>query len=201
MNIRQCRNTALLLVSFAMSSACTKQEPSKNITPSVIFEVNRQLLGDSVISKAHHISFAPPKGWEALPKNIEEQFRAKLEQANTGDIRPQPHYIFVSKSKATLMVSSLEFPLQDTTLALKRAHYVGKMKSQIDSTMLRVAEFRKGVMLLTQCVIRTPTQISFKILVESEQTLLQFDYIVPLAVYNNEIRAVESSIGSIFTIQ
>lgn len=202
MTIRKGLNICLLVVFFVIQTACTKQETPKNETPLVTFQVNRQLLGDSVASTLYKITFFPPKDWITLPKDIEEQFRSKLEQANTGDIRPQPLYVFVAKkSKATLMVSSLEFAQLDTNVAMKRLYYVNRIKSQIDSTMLRVAEFRKGTIVCTQCVIRTPTQISFKLLIESEQKLLQFDYIILLSVYNQEIRAVESSIGSIITIQ
>jgi hypothetical protein len=194
--------TAVLLVFLAISYACTKKQEPNNTIPLVKFEVNRRLLGDSILSKVHKVSFFVPKDWKPLPKDIEEKLRLRLSEQNIGEIRPQPMYLFVGeKSKATLIVSTLDFPQQDSTVALKKAHFVRKVQSQIDSTMLRVSEFRKGTMPLVQCVIRTPTQITFKILIEAETTLLQFDYIIPMAIYNNEIRAVESSIGSIFTIQ
>jgi hypothetical protein len=182
--------------------ACTKNDAPPKTIPAVTFDVNALLLGDSVVSKQYGITFFVPKNWKPLPKDIEQQLRSRLSDVNTGEIRPEPLYIFVGEAnKATLAVSVLRFPAQDTSITLQRMRFVQSVKSNTDSSTLRIAEFRKNTMLMTQCVIRTPERISFKVLVEAKNALLQFDYVLSMAVYTKEIRAVESSIGSILLIQ
>jgi hypothetical protein len=203
MNIRfWWKNNLVLMVLCCTVLACAnKDEPRKSI-PLVKFDVNPQLLGDSIVSNLLAVKFSIPKHWKRLPPAIEEQVRVRLAEVNVGDIRPEPLYIFVEgKSNATLTVSSLTFAALGSSVAQQREVYVRRITTQIDTTKLQVSEFRKDNMHLTQCVIRSSEKILFRVLVEAKKQLLQFDYAIPLTVYTQEIKAVESSIGSIFTIQ
>lgn len=203
----QIRIFILLFCIFLTN--CGKTTKQKEITSTVegmTFTVNRQLLKDSLNIIDEKMIISIPKSWKPLPDSLKSSLTSKVETFNARNdssaIQLNIHSVYVQPdNKASLVISRLSFPKNDSTESLQRKHYTQQMKTGIDSTSLGIAEFSKDGIFITQYMIRTLQSVSFKLLFKAHKSMMQCDYIIPTNAFQQEIRAVESSIGSIFISQ
>lgn len=206
--MRQIRIFTLLFCIFLVLANCgktTRQKASSTVT-GMTFTVNRQLLNDSLSIVDEKMILSIPKSWKPLPDSLKNSLTSKVEtfnaRNNSSAIQLNIHSVYVQPdNKASLVISRLSFPTSDSTELLQRQHYTKQMKTGIDSTSLGIAEFTKDGIFITQYMIRTQQSVSFKLLFKAQRSMMQCDYIIPNNVFQQEIRAVESSIGSIFIYQ
>lgn len=199
------RYIAIIVVSCSILTSCNfSEKPKKDTIPTMTFTVNRQLLGDSLSLADEGFRILIPKNWKPLSENLARELTSKMEAREAASdtnssIRPQIVSVFSKpNSGASLIISRVRFPKQDSTEKSQRLHYTEQTKSRIDSTSLGVAEFMSNGVKITQYMIRSQENTSFKLLFKGRSSgMIQCDYILPNTIFQQEIRAVESSIGSI----
>ncbi len=180
-------------------SACTEKRASTPSSKNIRVEVDSTLLDISVLDTALNLTFRVPKDWKPLESAMQAEMQAKLAQQDTNDIRIAPKHVFKRvQGKSALAVSELYFPSGMTNTAQKIDEYTKRIKSGMDTSSCQVARFTNNAIPITQIVLRSPQTVAFKLLIPSAGRIFQFDYILALPEFNQNIRAVESSIGSIF---
>lgn len=198
----------LFLMTCFTLSCTTKDKPQKSTIPTLSFTVNRQLLGDSVYLADEGLKIIAPRHWKPMSAVQMNEISEKMHalEAKNGDstnlIRVGVESVFVLQNGgASLVISRIRFPKQDSTEDLQRLHYSQQTKERIDSTSLGTADFMCNNIRLTQYMIRTSQSVSFRLFFKARSSMMQCDYIIPTSIFQQEIRAVESSIGSILFTQ
>jgi hypothetical protein len=94
-------------------------------------------------------------------------------------------------------VGRLRLDTSAVTFGEQMTRYGGTLARQFGDS-LRQAQFMKDDLYMAQFLAQPEGLVNFKLVFEAPADgLLQFDYVVPRRVYPQEVRSVESSIGSI----
>ncbi len=185
----------VLLLGVVLLAGCGA-EPRSDVQP-MQFDVDPGRLGVAVEAADHGIRFQAPAGWEPLAASaIDSIGRAVALLGDVFDLRPR--YVFLDPSTGSLLsVATVSLP-DSLTFDEQIAHYGALLADQFPSDTLRQGQYLKDGIHIAQFLVHPPGRVTFKLLFESPfGTLLQFDYLVPAAQYPGQIKAIESSIGSI----
>ena len=187
----------ITLISFLLF--CSKQ--NKTSSPEVTelaFEVDSTRLELTRHDQYLGIQFNSPKGWTLTPKTLFEAF-SKQESSTFlegSDFKISPISIFLNQEKKSILYISQMHGFQDSTSVDKYKDLIQRIFSPN-----KVGDFFKDNILFTQYLIQDENRVNFKLLFfNSKNQLIQFDYIVPNNFYISELKAIESSIGSIHLI-
>ena len=185
----------VLLLGVVLLAGCGA-EPRSDVQP-MQFDVDPSRLGAVVEAADHGIRFQAPTGWEPLAASaIDSIGRAVALAGDVFDLRPR--YVFLDPSTGSLLsVATIRLP-DSLTFDEQIAHYGALLADQFPSDTLRQGQYLKDGIHIAQFLVQSSGRVTFKLLFESPfGTLLQFDYLVPAAQYPGQIKAIESSIGSI----
>lgn len=194
------KKSLLLILFLFFLIACEERTDSGNSSlDEVLFTVDRNLLGNKIINETNSIEFYVPKlltQSENNFKSIEDQLNAYL----TEEIDFTLQYVWTDSMKEnSLLVSKIILPaelindpienyselLRNTGLYHKAAH----------------TKFLKDGMVISQFITNHNNYVIIKIIFQPRETkLIQFDYIFNKENYKQEVRSIESSIGSIKTL-
>ena len=198
--------SSILLVALWVIACSQRSEPEtssdKKQMNQMAFEVQRERLGDSLGSQRCGVSMFAPRDWKPLAPEMLEQMRSRIAALthDTAAFRLQPEYVFAKQQTGvSLTLSRVLF--RDTTLSgsVRLQHYTASLlAANPDTNTVKTAAFLKGDIPITQVFLRHEQQIAYKLLfLNARNEILQLDYVLPLQVFEAEIKAVESSIGSI----
>jgi hypothetical protein len=161
------------------------------------FLVDPALVGEVVRDTLQAILFQPPKSWQSLPESDVARLREAM-AASGGPVEVRPSHVFCSAdSQQVLSVSSVRVAGAETPEQQVDAYWSILEEHAGDRVPTRDAYVKDGLHI-TQLYDHRDGQIRFTLLFASAVgTLLQFDYLVSEQAYPAEVRALESSIGSI----
>lgn len=187
-----------MVISFLVGCAENKEKIS---TSDIEFNVNKNLLSEEISDSTLGIIFSIPKNVERLEgKNLEafhSQINNEIDPA-TG-VKYSLQYIFFNDSTRSLF-SVINVTLLDSLIPKydRQKVFNDFLISSIDTNKTKTATFTKDEIKIYQYLTQHNDIISFKLtFLTSNYDLLQFDYISRKENYPNEIKAIESSIGSI----
>ena len=185
----------IVIVLFCSRENNNTSEKTEELT----FEVDSTKLELTSYNQDLGIQFNAPKGWTPISHTIFEQFskRDTVVFIENSDIKIQPKSIFFNEAHKTLLYISQLQKLEDSTWVEK---YKGLIQTKFSP--VKVGDFLKDDILFTQFLIQDKHLVTFKLLFFNlNNQLIQFDYIIPKDTYLSEIKAIESSIGSIKLIE
>jgi hypothetical protein len=178
--------------------ACGSKDDSHEI-PEMEFLVNSDLLGTSIRDSLLNVTFNPPLPWEPLRNDVFAEAKRQLlsGQSDSDTISVIPEYIFLDdKLGSSLIVSTVRFRTDSGTDNIGRYHTSLKEHFSVEDVLYSV--YVKDGIYFHQYLLQNEEIINFKLLTqETDNTILQWDYVVPRNAYTFEVRAIESSIGSI----
>ncbi len=188
------KSSNIALILFLLF--CSKQE--KTSSPKVAeltFEIDSTKLELTSYNQDLGIQFNTPKEWKPIPRSLFEEFSKQISSIflEGNDFIVNPIFIFLNQQNKSLLYISQFQKFEDSTT-------VKKYKDLIQETFspIKVGDFLKDDIIFTQYLIQDENRVNFKLLFfNSKNQLIQFDYIVPKDVYVPELKAIESSIGSI----
>lgn len=188
-----------MLVFLSVGCGQERQEASSDM-PRMSFDVDTTRLGAPVQAAAYDIAFRPPAGWAPLSSaELDSMSHAGTALSDTAALRPL--YVFLDATQGSVLsVGRLRL---DTTATFgeQMKQYGASLNQQFGDT-LRQAQFMKDELYMAQFLAQPEGLVNFKLVFEApSEGLLQFDYVVPQSVYPQEVRSVESSIGSIRPVQ
>ena len=188
----------ILLCGIVISGfvGCDSPNTKKQETyETLVFKVDETRLEPIVIDTTLRIKIAAPKGW----KKIEDSMLAEI--VNTWDLQPTqviPRLIFLNESSLSMcIVSKLEsvsIAPDETLLKTLATAY----QNQFPKTTVQQTVFMKDAFRIHQLMVIASDFVLIKLICDAPETLVfEVDYRVPRDVYQTELRAIESSIGSI----
>lgn len=180
-----------------MTIACSSAE-EKN-ADALKFQVDSALLEQARALEPYQITFRAPKNWKKIDKVLFDSLRARvaMEREEMGFSLVPLEIYSKQENEAMLAVSEMRIPSdKDAVLGT----YYSQLENAFPGFEVKQGTFTSGDLFFRQYLIYSPDRVMFKLIAHKDNTdthYLQFDYIIPREHYGNEIKAIESSIGSI----
>ena len=182
---------------------CESPNAQKQPYETLVFKVDETRLESTVTDTTLRIKMAAPKNWKKIDDSMLAQVINKLDTHLTDpELQIVPRWIFLNEnSMAMCIVSRLDSrsiaPDASLLKTLKTAYQNQFPKATVQHTVFMKDGFR-----IHQLMVIATDFVRIKLICDAPETLVfEVDYRVPRDVYQTELRAIESSIGSINLIQ
>ena len=174
---------------------CDNPNPSDE---SLVFHVDKTRLEPAITDSMLKIEIAAPKGWKVIDDATLAQVIDRLGDTLTQGLQMTPRWVFVNEAtRAMCVVSRLEgvkATSDETLLQTLESAY----RSQFPMGKVQRATFRKDAFRVHQLMVVASNFVLIKLICDApEPPVFEVDYVVPSDVYQQELRAIESSIGSL----
>lgn len=189
------------LVCLIVISSCvgcdfpnTKKQPAETL----VFNVDETLLEPALTDTLLKIKIASPKNWKMIDDTMFMQVVNKLDSQLTEDIKLVPRWIFLNEgSRAMCVVSKLDgvgiAPNETFLETLTTAYRERFPNATVEKTI-----FMKDAFRVHQLMVIAADFVLIKLICDAPETpIFEVDYRIPRDVYQIELKAIESSIGSI----
>ena len=190
----------LLLCGIIIGSlvGCDPPNSQKRTYETLVFNVDQTRLEPAITDTTLKIEISAPKGWKAIDDAMLMEVIDRLGDKLTQGLQMMPRWVFMNEdSRATCVVSRLEsgkVPLNETLLQTLETAY----RTQFPKATVQRAIFMKDAFRVYQLMVGASDFVLIKLMCNaSENPVFEVDYVVPRDVYETELRAIESSIGSI----
>ena len=190
----------LLLCGIIISSliGCDPPNSQKRTYETLVFNVDQTRLEPAITDTTLKIEISAPKGWKAIDDAMLMEVIDRLGDKLTQGLQMMPRWVFMNEdSRAMCVVSRLEsgkVPLNETLLQTLETAY----RTQFPKATVQRAIFMKDAFRVYQLMVGASDFVLIKLMCNaSENPVFEVDYVVPRDVYETELRAIESSIGSI----
>ena len=193
-----------LLYSIVLSGfiGCESPNAQKQPYETLVFKVDETRLEPTVTDTTLRIKIAAPKDWKKIDDSMLTQVADKLDtQLTPQELQIVPRWIFLNEgSQAMCVVSKLndvEITSDEPLLKTLTTAY----RNQFPNATVQQTIFMKDAFRIHQLMVITTGFVRIKLICDAPETLVfEVDYRVPRDVYQTELRAIESSIGSISLI-
>ena len=189
----------IIFVSFivAMVLGCTKEQATNAEFAEITFSVDLSLLSEEYICSDIGISLYPPLSWEQISPVLMTAIKEKLKASqDTSGVTILPLNVFMDKEKSfTCFISVFisEFPA-DKTLE----NYLNESRIKNQDLNINEGTFAHNGLGFHQLIFTKGDKITVKLIaLNNEQKVFMVDYVVPFKYYEEELRTIESSIGTI----
>ena len=190
----------LLLCGIIISSliGCDSPNAQKRTHETLTFNVDPTRLEPAITDTTLKIEISAPKGWKAIEDAMLTEVIDTLGDTLTQELQMVPRWVFLNEnSRAMCVVSRLEggaVPPNDTLLKTLETAY----RAQFPKATVQRAIFIKDAFRVHQLMVAASDFVLIKLICNApENPVFEVDYVVPRDVYGTELRAIESSIGSI----
>jgi hypothetical protein len=192
---------SLLFIVFLLILSC--QNDNKNTfekASELSFAIDNNLLGTAIIDLNQSLSYSVPKFWlNSDSSKFSKLFEfVNYEKNNLNIILHLKNVFADSNTKSYLVVSELKSETNNFNLKMLNQEITELLKVKFDSASFKKALFTKDGIEVLQFLLIQKESVNFKLIfLTKNNKFLQFDYFISLETYINEIKSVESSIGSI----
>lgn len=193
-----------LFLVIMMSTSCVQQKSDSPEKPQeLLFEIDSLRVGAFYADPIAGFQFQAPKHWQPVADQLMEKLAAQVTQPiQSQEIDFRPLTFFLNHENGSALSISRIISQTDTTWPQLRSQYIDLVKTNFQATEFKSGEFMKDEIQFTQFLIQTDKTVNFKLVFENRPgQIIQLDYIVPKNYYPNEVKAIESSIGSIKRIK
>ena len=174
---------------------CDSPNAKKQAYETLVFKVDETLLEPPVMDATLRIKIAAPKNWKQINDAMLTEVMNKLDTQFTQELQMVPRWIFLNESsRAICIVTKVDITPDETLLKTLKTTY----QNQFPNATVQQAVFMKDAFRIHQLMVIDANFVRIKLICDAPETLVfEVDYRVPKDVYQTELRAIESSIGSI----
>ncbi len=177
---------------------CDSPNVQKQPYENLVFKVDKTRLEPAVEDTTLRIKIAAPKNWKEIDDPMLAQAINELDTQPTPELQIVPRWIFLDKSSQAMCIVSklngVEIAPDETLLKTLTTAY----QNQFPNATVRQTVFMKDAFRIHQLMVIAADFVRIKLICDAPETLVfEVDYRVPRDVYQTELRAIESSIGSI----
>jgi hypothetical protein len=184
-----------IICSFVGCDPSNTRKPSNE---TLTFNVDHTLLEPVIADLELNITMAAPKNWKMIDNSMLTEVVNKTDLRITQDHKLTPYMIFVNKeSHAMCLISKINdvnISLDENFLQTLTASY----QKQFPKATVKHGIFMKDIIQIFQLLVVTVDTVLIKLIcVPPNTSVFEVDYYLPKDVYQKQLRAIESSIGSI----
>ena len=190
----------LLLCSLVISGfvGCDAPNTRKHAYETLTFQVDETRLEPAIADTTLSIKIAAPKHWKKIDEAMLAQVIKALDTHPIPELQPVPRWIFLNAaSRAMCIVSTFNNVNVAPDATLLKTLTIA-YQNQFPNATVQSAIFMKDAFRIHQLMVSAADFVHIKLICDAPETLVfEVDYRVPRDVYPTELRAIESSIGSI----
>jgi hypothetical protein len=190
----------LLFLSLLISCSGESQEDNHKL----YFFVDSTLLATKYENSALKFAFHPPVGCQPLSEAVLREVIARLDSSMilSDSIIFQLVQMFIdTTNKLSCSVSKIICSDIDSNLIHLTAIYSRLLHQKFPGATIKTGNFNIDSIAIIQFLILTENKVIFKLIFNSPtKNTLQIDYAIARSKYPEFIRNIESSIGSISTL-
>lgn len=193
----------ILIISFYLISStiqgCGNKNHSENNDPKELtFKVDNSLLGEKFIDNYLEFSFSPPNSClqmsEGIVQKVKDRFKQEYTVPNSFVI--EPHMFFLNENDQFACLISILPTLTNADNSIVK--YQQAICTQYIDSQVSQADFLHNGFRIYQSLIISKDIVQFKLVVtQSVNKSFQIDYVIPKSIYQDNLKAIESSIGSL----
>lgn len=201
--MRKKRKLLFISVSVVFVFLVLSCDQSKNKTglQELTFNVNVNLLNPEIADSVLGITYNPPLGWNQVDSvsflKIGNLFQSQNTILKDYNIRN----IYRDDSTFSMLIVADLSGISDSSLNRKIQQISSMQRDTTQKLSLKYGEFTYNGFDIKQFLLQNPSFINFKLFfVKRGRQNFLLEYILPLKVYAEKIRIIESSIGSLTKI-
>jgi len=178
---------------------CDSPNAQKQPYETLVFKGDETRLEPTIRDTTLRIKIAAPKNWKKIDEAMLAQVTNKLNpQLTTRELQLVPRWIFLNEGSHAMCVvsgfSGVDITPDEALLKTLETAYRGKFPN---ATVQRTI-FMKDAFRIHQLMVIATDFVLIKLICDAPESLVfEVDYLLPRDVYRTELRAIESSIGSI----
>ena len=183
----------LLIISLF---GCAKEQATTQYA-EVAFTVDYTLLSQEYISSETSISFNPPKNWKQVSSQLMISIKENTQtMRDSSNIIIEPVNVFLDNERSfTCFLSIIDNELSDDSIINK---YIAEFKLKNQDLKINEGLFAHNDLNFHQLSFSKDDIVTIKLIAENSlNKTFMIDYILPLKFYEEELRSIESSIGTI----
>ena len=185
----------IILISMALLN-CTKDK-TKEKPETLIFNVDSLLIGEQYTNTEIGISFYPPKEWNQISSDLMvsiEQSLQEMEDSSAVDIILQN--VFLNQKNSCICFLST-FQKTMPAAQIRDAYLTELYAGDIQGSVTEGSYLHNGFNI-RQLIHVQDDQVTIKLIcISDDEHIFLLDYIVPSQFYGQNIRSIESSIGTL----
>lgn len=181
----------------------SKQKPEESQPyETLIFNVDDDLIEPAVVDSLLGISISAPKNWKLVSDSVFIEITTRLDSILGKQIRMEPRQIFVDTNIGAMCVvskvDSVDISHGEKLLTdLKEAYQTKFPKANVQIGIFLTNEFQ-----INQLMVASSKFVLIKLFLDDDRIpVFEVDYVVPFQAYAQELRSIESSMGSIFVVK
>ncbi len=193
------KTVVIISTILAMSlTSCQRKDASKTNAADdkyLAFNVDQTLLDQVYRDDMLRMQFHPPRDWKTVSDTLIDSLYADLKGSF---FKIELRKIFLSDSlRCACVLSKIDsLDIEDTQQIFKTAEI--QFTANDRQADIRNAEFHTEYFRVRQTLAMTQNMVFFRLLFDHPETeIFEVDYFLPKDVYVGQVRAIESSIGSI----
>ena len=174
-----------------------KSSKTEDTHPSLEFQIDPALLEPKIQDKELGIEISPPAGWEKRDSTFSNSGTLKELRAIEMLVGSPKHFFQHNQTNSLCILSkSTTNSVKNTENLILRSK--SGLEKQFPSAKISTSTFLKDKILVHQIMLLSPEYVILKLVCELDK-LKAFEvvYILPKNAYADQLRAIESSIGSI----
>lgn len=189
---------AFILLLFSLI-ACSEQN---NKIQELTFRIKEELLDSAYVDTTHNISFRPPRFFKSLsPDDLEQLVKSQENMASSAELKElklTPIFAFADSSqKSYCFVSAIESHAYNDNESIIKI-YKEKIKNKFINSNIKEGIYKIKDIIVHQLTLMDQNMVTIKLILNPEASdPIVVDYMMPLQIYRKNLRAVESSIGTI----
>ncbi|MCD4797365.1 MAG: hypothetical protein K8R49_09400 [Candidatus Cloacimonetes bacterium] len=185
----------IILISLVLLN-CTKDK-KKEEPETLIFIVDSLLIGKRYTNEEIGVSFCPPKEWNQLSAELMrsiEQSLQEMEDSSSVDIILQN--VFLNQKNSCICFLST-FQKTMPAAQIRNTYLTELYAGDIQGSINEGSYMYNGVNI-RQIIHVQDDQVTIKLVcISDDEHIFMLDYIVPSKFYEQYIRSIESSIGTL----
>ena len=187
----------LLFVLISLILLNCAKDKNKEELETLVFNIDSLLIGEQYTNPEIGISFCPPKEWNQLSSKLMtsiEQSLQEMEDSSSVDIILQD--VFLNQINSCICFLST-FQKTITAKQIRDAYLTELLAGDIQGSVTEGSYLHNGLNI-RQLIHVQDDQITIKLVcISDDENIFMLDYIVPAQFYEQNIRAIESSLGTI----
>ena len=196
MNIR---NTISIIVLLLSTISCSPDNKINDGFTEVVFNVDSNLLSKTPVTIENIFQITYPSDFNKIDDINFQKIKTVIESDTASFFRLSPLTVYKSSSGSTSILSKIiseenVFNKIDTT-------YYNLLANNFEIKKVNQGKIIINGIKTIQYIITTQEIVLIKLIFILKGFYYQLDYIIPLSIYKENLRSIESSIGSIFEIK
>ena len=187
-------------LSITLLTSCNQSNELSQPFEELSFVVDKSLLGPSFTDSTLGFSFHPPMGWEQVHDTTMVKVREALSDVigRESDSQVSSLRFFISLEKGSSCVLSRLSGLDlSGQVQGSLEEYESRLRGKFTGANVKKGAFRIDGLKVFQFLVTDDQRVIFKLMCcGSQKQNFQVEYVVPRSVYRQQIKAIESSIGS-----